>query len=371
MNDGWHLTDADSLCGIGIAQVDKIQGGGKKKNFFPTPRTPSGNPVVVAVIDGGFDVSHPDLRDRVWTNPGEIPANGCHRRPAHRGHTPLDGPSQGAVDNGAWVINMSFGKYLSPHAREVARAIRYAARRDVLGEHFEFVGEPEFVYGKGKLTVPVQLKFLKKEEGKDKIVLKVDPSAVQYAAGDPGECTITIVGSDYFKIEGTWYVYQQPTGKEAMKGYRYFSDDAFTGFPAATEADTFTFDTEKNVLTTSLQSDLKNFFGETCNRVPADKECSVRDISDRTIEYQLLLIDPDNCNRDFSATSTGADKNAYIGIRLVKEQDTNEDTLELYLLDDQPTSFLAFLTAYYMDNDTRPVATTSSVYRLFYPKKQK
>lgn len=109
---------------------------------------------------------------------------------------------------------MSFGKYLSPHAREVAHAIRYAARRDVLGEHFEFVGEPEFVYGKGKLTSPVQLKFLKKEEVKDKIVLKVDPSAAQYVAGDPGEYTITIIGSDYFKIEGTWYVYQQPTDKQ-------------------------------------------------------------------------------------------------------------------------------------------------------------
>lgn len=150
-----------------------------------------------------------------------------------------------------------------------------------------------------------------------------------------------------------------------------YGNEEFTEIPAATEADTFTFDTEKNVLATSLQSDLKNFFGETCNRVPADKECSVRDISDRTIEYQLLLIDPDNCNRDFSATSTSADKNAYIGIRLGKEQDTNEDILELYLLDYQSTSFLAFLTAYYRYNDTRPVVTTSGVYRLFYPKKQK
>ena len=60
------------------------------------------------------------------------------------------------------------------------------------------------------------------------------------------------------------------------------------------------------MLTTSLQSDLKNFFGETSNMVPTDKESSVRDISDRTIEYQLLLINLDNCNRDFSATSTGA-----------------------------------------------------------------
>lgn len=31
---------------------------------------------VVAVIDEGIDVSHPDLRDNVWTNSGEIPGNG-------------------------------------------------------------------------------------------------------------------------------------------------------------------------------------------------------------------------------------------------------------------------------------------------------
>lgn len=32
--------------------------------------------VVVAVIDTGIDVSHPDLRANVWVNPDEIPANG-------------------------------------------------------------------------------------------------------------------------------------------------------------------------------------------------------------------------------------------------------------------------------------------------------
>lgn len=29
MNDGWYLSGSDSLYGIGIKQVDKIQGGGK------------------------------------------------------------------------------------------------------------------------------------------------------------------------------------------------------------------------------------------------------------------------------------------------------------------------------------------------------
>ncbi|MDR5660091.1 S8 family serine peptidase, partial [Serpentinicella sp. ANB-PHB4] len=28
--------------------------------------------VIVAVIDSGVDINHPDLRDRIWTNPNEI-----------------------------------------------------------------------------------------------------------------------------------------------------------------------------------------------------------------------------------------------------------------------------------------------------------
>ncbi len=31
--------------------------------------------VVVAVIDEGVDINHPDLRDQIWTNPGEIAGN--------------------------------------------------------------------------------------------------------------------------------------------------------------------------------------------------------------------------------------------------------------------------------------------------------
>jgi thermitase len=39
--------------------------------------TGTGTPgTVVAVIDEGVDVSHPDLRNNIWRNPGEVPGNG-------------------------------------------------------------------------------------------------------------------------------------------------------------------------------------------------------------------------------------------------------------------------------------------------------
>jgi subtilisin family serine protease len=36
----------------------------------------TGDARLIAVVDTGVDLSHPDLRDKIWTNPGEIPDNG-------------------------------------------------------------------------------------------------------------------------------------------------------------------------------------------------------------------------------------------------------------------------------------------------------
>lgn len=238
----------------------------------------------------------------------------------------------------------------------------------VLGEHFEFVGEPEFVFKPGDEDASVTLKCLKVEAGKDKIVLEVDPEAKQYAQGDPGQCTITIIGSDYNKIDGTWYVDQQPTDKAYFVSWYGLTDADLVGFPEATSADTFTFDTQNNVLTTSLQSDLKNFFGTTCNMTMAG-EYTVGPYDMGIIPYSIEMVDLDNCNRDFSATSTSADKNAYIGIRLM--EDGGEEMLELYLIDYVSKSFFPDFGSYGMYNEERPCASGSGLYLLFYLKKAK
>jgi len=64
--DNWQTLDpkADKVYGTGVEQAYKTLNG-------KTAQT-----VIVAVIDGGTDVDHEDLKDIIWTNPGEIADNG-------------------------------------------------------------------------------------------------------------------------------------------------------------------------------------------------------------------------------------------------------------------------------------------------------
>lgn len=64
----WQHADArtDGLVGVSAAKA--------LKEFSPASGTFS--PVVVAIIDSGTETSHPDLKNNLWTNPGEIAGNG-------------------------------------------------------------------------------------------------------------------------------------------------------------------------------------------------------------------------------------------------------------------------------------------------------
>ena len=56
---------------IAGADINFIEAQSLLKHLSPTS-TPS----VVGVIDSGFDISHPDLKNNLWNNPSEIPDNG-------------------------------------------------------------------------------------------------------------------------------------------------------------------------------------------------------------------------------------------------------------------------------------------------------
>jgi cell wall-associated protease len=65
---GWHLLDKtkDGYQGISLNRAYEFV---KSKNL-------KGKTIVVAVIDSGIDTLHEDLKDVLWRNPKEVPANG-------------------------------------------------------------------------------------------------------------------------------------------------------------------------------------------------------------------------------------------------------------------------------------------------------
>jgi len=63
----WHLLNIGQSGGLQGSDIEAVEAW---KN-----RTDASN-VVVAVIDGGVDVDHPDLDDNIWINKREVPGNG-------------------------------------------------------------------------------------------------------------------------------------------------------------------------------------------------------------------------------------------------------------------------------------------------------
>lgn len=66
--EAWAVLDPEKDSAQGVS-ADRVY-----KEFNPTFNT--GEPLVVAVIDSGVDISHEDLQGKIWTNKNEIPGNG-------------------------------------------------------------------------------------------------------------------------------------------------------------------------------------------------------------------------------------------------------------------------------------------------------
>ncbi len=115
--------------------------------------------MVVAVLDTGIDLSHPELQNRAWVNPGEIPGNG------------VDDDNNGYVDNvnGYDFLNQDGTVYDS-------------ADKDLHGTHVAGTLAAEFNNRKGICGVAPETKIMSlKFIGPDGGSISDAISAIEYA----------------------------------------------------------------------------------------------------------------------------------------------------------------------------------------------
>lgn len=252
-----------------------------------------------------------------------------------------------------------------------ATGAKYTAEQDIVipieiaegstaveNTNFTFEGAKQLVVAQGKSSGAITLKAGTLETGKDKVVLKTGlENNKGFVRGQYNEITVTIFGSYFSKLEGTWKMSAEgnydPTEFANLNGSSSDNDkptfDAdMAALPAYNANDRLVF-TEEG-LTTSLESTLKNFFRENSG-ISKGEEIIVREGMGTKVPLQLILLD--NVNRYFSATEQSEDTEAYIGINF-KDGDSNK--MKIYFVDYNSKSFLVDKIYY---DETKPTATYS------------
>ena len=165
-------------------------------------------------------------------------------------------------------------------------------------------------------------------------------------------------------FEGEWKMKKLDTDADFMGAMWGMADDYPAGkFPTFNAEDELTIADGKII--PNLQSELKNFFiGEaTYTEAGTWKLQGMQPID-------LTLLKVKGVNRDFSANSKSENDEAYIGVRVVEDEDADvagKYLLEVYLIDYVPTDFAGTAVMYecYVPDETGCCAWMSGTYIQF------
>lgn len=225
----------------------------------------------------------------------------------------------------------------------------------VEGTNFTFEGEKQIVVKQGQSSGSITIKAGTVEEGKNKLVLKTGlENNKGFVRGQYNEITVTILGSFFNNLIGTWKMSTEgnydPVEFLSLSGVSEESDkqlyeDNIAAVPQYNANDRLTFG--DGILTTSLESTLKNFFRETSN-FSKGEDFTIYGVG---TSFTVQLIQLDNVNRSFSATDQSEDTEALIGVRFV---DGDANKMEIYFIDYYSTSFLV---GYMFYDSAKPMAS--------------
>ncbi|HET6228386.1 MAG TPA: S8 family peptidase [Bacteroidia bacterium] len=162
--DNWQTLDpaADNIMGTGAEEAYKTLAGKKAKT------------IIVAVIDSGTDPEHEDLKDIIWTNPGEIPGNN------------IDDDHNGYVDDvHGWNFLGGANGDIADEASELARIYQRLSKKfaNVDTNHVPVELQKDFAEFK---KVSVKFRAEQTEKQQDFYYMQVINSFIQKVKKDHG-----------------------------------------------------------------------------------------------------------------------------------------------------------------------------------------
>lgn len=216
----------------------------------------------------------------------------------------------------------------------------------ILGEHYEIVGGvQEFYMAPMTAYATVTLRFLKKEEGKDKVIFRVKEGGL-YEIGNNASTTITVSGPTTFAdIAGTWSC-NAFTSESLIR--RLVGDEDAANLPInfpPTDVIHLVEGTTNTLNIDGLTGDLKNYLRNCEVTILEESPWTLYETSDMGIK-DVLTVELSNANVAFSATTIN-ERKVIAGIRLANKG----KTLELRIIEYEPTDFLT--QAYY--DQTHPM----------------
>ena len=220
-----------------------------------------------------------------------------------------------------------------------------------LGVHYEIDGgNKQFIYEKDDMMGRARLRFLKKEKGKDKIVLRLLESDRFLISTTNNRAYIYIDGPISFDdLVGSWRFSSFSSESHVREMATMFGDmEGLTNLPLGNTSDVLVFAREdgKNIIRTSqLVSDLKNYFMEGAEVIEQGiVEDQLYELDEWGLLRSVLKTEFSKVNLNFSDSSIKESK-AEVNFRLLDEG----STLEIRVVQYEPVDFLQKVYSYYSD----------------------
>ena len=174
-----------------------------------------------------------------------------------------------------------------------------------------------------------------------------------------GEMEVSIIRPELQALEGKWSMDSVVTDSLYFENIWGTGCTGYSQVPELNAANSFNISFLGALFSPSFVYGLENYFIDI-SVMSLGEEMEIIDANGQSKTVQLVALD--KTNRYFSVTELSEDTVSYVGIYLYKDEETEADMMELYILDHTSKSFMPELEAGNKYGTEKPVAAEPGLY---------